>query len=154
MAFKLKSKTAKKVIDIGNLVAEYAELRERKGIIEDRLKQLADIIKDYSYKNGEKDSKGSYYCSNDDFTFGALARPKITIDTDGLIEYLKKAGYSEAYKKEINYVINEEVLNNLVKNGEIEEETLKGFATTEMRYAISLTKKEEMPEIEQSALRR
>lgn len=151
MAFKFKTK---KTIDIDSIVTEYAELRKKKGIIENRLEQLANTIKDYSYKNGEKDSKGSFYCSNDNYIFGAVAKSKITVDTEKLTNFLRKSGYSNAVKKEVNYFVDEDVLNDLVANGEIDEEDLKSFATTKINYAISLTEKEKMPQIEQSILRR
>lgn len=129
-------KISKKVLPIGKILEEYNTLRTQKKQIEERISVLSKEIKDYAMSNGSKDDKGSYYCSNDNFLFGATAKKKIIVDEEALKKYLKSRGFKDVIKKEVKEVIDEEILQNLVDCGDISDDDINSFTTVSISYSV------------------
>ena len=142
MLKSVKPKANKQPISL--LVSEYNILREQKKTIEDRMKVLANDIKNYALNKGEKDDKGSFYCENSDFLFGAVARKSVKIDEDKLIEYLKSNGYTSAINVKTVEEVNEGELQKLVNSGKIEDSDIDTFTKVTTSYSVCCQSKEEV----------
>lgn len=142
----------KQVVSIFSKVEEYNKLRSEKKIIEERMKILSQEIKNFSLKNGEKDSKGSFFCESEDYTFGAVAKKSVKFDTDNLVKFLKKKGLTDCYSAETVYSLNEKRIEENIECGLLTEDDIKKFTEVNTTYSVSCISKEEMPEIEQTTL--
>ena len=145
---------ALKVVNIEDYVSEYDKLRSEKKVIEERMKFLAQEIKDYSIANGEKDSKGSFYCENDSFTFGAMAKTSVKINADDFVKFLNKKGknFKDCYVAKTTYSINDDKVEEHINNGDLSKKEVESFVNVSTSYSVACLVKEEMPEIEQNKL--
>ena len=62
------------------LLDEYNQLNKKENIIKQRKKEISDLVKKYAKAEGNKDDKGSYYCEDTKYIYGALAKKSISID--------------------------------------------------------------------------
>lgn len=129
-------------------VVEYNKLREEAKLIKSRMDTLASEIKDYASANGTKDDKGSYYCENENFFFGKVAKKSVIIREEDAIEFFKSRGLMRAIET-VERIVEMEV-ENYLSDGTITIEDVESFTTTKVSYAIDVKKKEEMPVVEQS----
>ena len=88
----------KAVVDIDDLVVQYDKCRVEQKLLKTRMDDLAKQIKEYALSNGAKDDKGSCYCENDKFVFGATATKKVKLDEEAMIDLCKAKGLSECLK--------------------------------------------------------
>lgn len=146
----MKAKTKATVIQmpIGKLLEEYHSLREQKKTIEDRMKYLADQIKENAESTGVKDDKGSYYAENEQYVYGKQCKKSVSFDTDKALSYFKNHGFEECI--DTVEVINEEAVEGRINAGDISFEDLESITTTKVSYAIDIKKKEDMPVVEQT----
>ena len=146
MAFKIKQ-----VVSIFSKVREYSKLRSEKKVIDDRMKVLSQEIKEFSLKNGEKDSKGSFYCETEDFMFGAVAKKSIKFDTNNLVKFLKNKGLTDCYSAEVVYSLNEKRIEDCINLGLLTEDDIKKFTEVKTSYSVSCISKE-IPDVQQCSL--
>ena len=146
---KAKSKVAP-IIPVGTLLKEYNTLREQKKTLEDRMKYLADQIKSTAERVGVKDDKGSYYAEDEYFIYGKQAKKSVSFDKDKALQYLKDHELHDCI--DTVEVINENAVETHINSGDISFEALEDITVTKVTYAIDIKKKEEMPEIEETAI--
>lgn len=133
-------------------VTIYNRLRAEKKRIEEQLKKVSDRIKNYAKANGERDDKGSFYKNIDNFTFGAVAKKTVKVDTNALVAYLKQRGFDKAIKSEVVYSVNEALLEQYISEGRLTEEEVQQFADVNVSYSVFVSEKEEMPEVKQMSI--
>lgn len=147
MALK-KSAPAKPQINISATLREYAELRSRSKTISDRMKVLAESIKNYAMTSGNKDDKGSFYIEDPDFTSGALAKKTVGF-TDGAIQYLKDRKLTSAIASTVVESIDEAKFEELIADNKITTADLAEITETKTTYSVLVNKKEEMATVEE-----
>ena len=135
-------------LPIGTLLEEYYSLREQKKTIDDRMKFLADQIKENAERVGVKDDKGSYYAEDERYSYGKQCKKSVTFDTDKAMTYLKNHGYTDCI--DTVEVINENAVEERINAGDISYEDLEAITNTKVTYAIDIKKKEDMPVVEQT----
>ena len=136
---------------IESMVAEYNELRVREKTIAERKKVLSEAIKNFVKENGVKDSKGSFYAENNDFTYGAMCKKSIKFDTEKAVSFFESINHKEC----IEYVptVNEDAVEQLVADGVIDTDALETITKTTTTYSVDVrAKNEEMPEVEVSTI--
>lgn len=136
---------SKTQVSINEEVTLYNNLRADKKVIEGKMKELADSIKTYASNNGSKDSKGSYYCENDKFTFGSVAKKTVSFN-DKAISILKKKGLHEAIV--VTEMIDKDAVSKLVDNGELSYADMEEMTSVSVVYSVDIKVKEELPEVE------
>lgn len=142
-----------KVTDINKLVTEYVQCREQKKQLEERLKDMGTIIKQYALEHGTKDSKGSYYMKNDTYTFGMCNRKTVKVNVEKAIEFAEERGFDSMVVVEKK--IDEDVLNALVASQDISEQDLEIITEIKNTQSIYVGENEEedsdnMPEVQQT----
>lgn len=135
---------------INQAVQEYRELTERERLIKGRKKELADFIKTYAQKEGVQDDKGSYYCEDDNYTWGSQARKSVKLNFERARNYFISKGMWEDVV-EYEEKINEEKVSELLNNEKMTLEDLEAMTDVKVTYAIDVREKEkaeDMPEVE------
>lgn len=136
---------------IEGFVTEYSELSKRSKIIDERKKFLGEAIKNYVQSNGTKDDKGSFYCENNSFTYGAQCKKSISIDEDKAMDFLESKGFTECIRTVPK--VDEDALEKRVSCGDITPEEFESITKSKVTYAVSVKAKEtidEMPEVQQT----
>lgn len=148
---KAKSKVVEiPVPPIGVLLQEYSTLRDEKKKIDDRMKKLADLIKDNAEKTGVKDDKGSYYAEDENFVYGKQCKKSVSFNQERALQFFKNRGLVDCI--DTVEVINEGAVEEHINTGDISYEDLEDITDTKVSYAIDLKKKEEMTEVEQTSV--
>lgn len=137
-----------KTILIDSLVEQYDKFRSEKKIVETRLAELSNQIKEYAQKNGEKDDKGSFYCENASYSFGAQAATSVRLDSDSAIEFLESRGFTSCVKTKVVKELDEAKIDELLESGDISDEDFRRFIKVSTRYSVVVKKKEEVEEVE------
>lgn len=131
-------------------VLRYDQLRTQKNIIDKEMKSLAEEIKVYASTHGAKDSKGSYYVDDGgDFVYGQQAKTSLKLNADKTLEYAKSHGLDCIDKVE---VLNEEKFEQYISNGTVDVDTLESLTDKKTTYAVSVIRREDMPEVEEAAI--
>ena len=138
--------------DVQKMAEEYNSLSLQIKQLDEKKKELADKLKDCAEKLGVKDDKGSYYIDGENFVVGKVAKNSLNIDTDKGVEVLKEKGLTDCYKEVKTYKINESKVEEALNNGDLTDEEVDSFTSLNTTYMISVKEKEEMPEVEQSAV--
>lgn len=133
---------------IGKYVQEYDELSKKIKLLDERKKSLGDIIKSFASENGTKDDKGSFYCSNDYFTFGSQCKKSVSLNEEKAKELIKSKGFDECLKTVIT--VDEEALEKRCSTGDITPKELENITNVKTTYAVTVKAKEDMPEVEQT----
>lgn len=116
----------------------YNDLKAKIKLYESELKIISDEIKSYSNDYGTKDSNGSMFCKTDNYKFGISLRKKITLNKDKALDFLKEKQLTSAVK--MVEEVDEEVLEQLVVSGEIEQEEFNNLLDIKEIPALSITK--------------
>ena len=144
--------TKKSSCDIKALVRAYVKCRDQKKLLEERLKEMGAQIKEYALANGTKDSKGSYYLSDDQYTYGMQARKSIKLDPEKALTFCKKNKYTMCIRQREE--IDEDALSRLVADGTITEKDLTSISSEKVTQSIYVSEREEteeeMPEVQQT----
>lgn len=135
---------------VNEMVAEYEALRKQEKQIADRKKVLADAIKSYALTNGVKDDNGSFYSENPKFTFGAQCKKSVSFDEDKASKFFQSKGFNECIK--LVPKIDESAVNKRFSDGDITVEELEKITTTKSSYAVVVKPKEEVVEVQQTAI--
>lgn len=148
MALKLVDKSAA-TQSIDALVQQYVEYREQKKVIDERMKSIAQTLKDYAVKNGVEDANGSTYVETDKgYRFGNQAKMKIFFN-DSAIPFLKGKGFTDCI--EVKEVVDEKAVENRVSTGELSAEDLTEITTSKVTYAIDVKKLEVPQDVQEVA---
>lgn len=139
-----------KVDDINSAVSEYYALRERKKVIDARMKSLSERIKSYSQSHGATSDTGSYYCENDTYYFGSVSKKSVSLDQEKALQYLKSHGMEDAIKSV--EVVDEQVLEQYIADGSITAKDIESISSVKSTYSLDVKKKEEVPDIQQVPL--
>ena len=139
--------------DYAKLAEEYNEVSVQLKELDERKKHLANLLKDGAEKFGVKDDKGSYYCDTDDFIFGRVAKKSIKLNEERTTKYLKAHGFSHYIEEVVTYVINKAKVEEAVKCGDIPQKEFEKMCDVDVSYSVSVKKKEEMAEVEQTTLK-
>lgn len=136
------------IVPIAEQVKQYAALRQQAATIKTQMDKLATSIKEYASTNGTKDDKGSFYSETDTYTFGKQAKKSVKFDPETAIKFFKDNKMTEAI--DTVEVVNEAAVEKLIGEGKLSFEDLESITTTTTSYAIVVTAKEVMPEVEQA----
>jgi hypothetical protein len=139
-----------KVGSISALLQEYDTLREQKKVIDNRMKTLAEKIKEDAEKNGVKDDKGSYYAEDGHFVYGKQAKKSINFKLEEAIAFFKRKRWTDCIRT--IETVNEEKVTARIERGELKIKDLEEITTTNTTYAIDVKKKEEVPTVEESTV--
>lgn len=134
--------------NIGNLVSEYSELSGKIKMLDERKKTLGELIKNYAKENGSKDDKGSFYCTDDSFTYGAQCKKSVSLNEEKAKAFIQSKGFDECFKTVV--VIDEEALDRRVSTGDITPEELESIVDVKSTYAVTVKAIADMPEVEQT----
>lgn len=135
---------------INELVCQYAEMRDEKKVIEERMKTIADTLKEYALSNGVKDSNGSSYVEVGNYKIGNQAKTKVSFN-ESAIPYLKGKGFDDCI--EIKEIVNEKAVEERVNSGELTVEDLTEITTSKVTYAIDVKKLEvQSPDIAEAVM--
>lgn len=140
------------VKDLEKMASDYDSISEQIKVLTERKKQLSDKIKDGAEKLGVKDDKGSYYLDSDSYIMGKVASKSISLDQTRAVEFLKKKGLEKCVNSVVVETVNEEILEKAVSRGILSVSDVEQFTNTTVSYKVSVTKKEAMPEVEQTKL--
>ena len=127
------------------LVAEYASLREQESKIKSRKEQLAKDIKEYALAYGTKSNTGSCYCDSEKFTYGAQAKTSVSFNQEDAVKFLEDRGFDSAVKTLKQ--VDEDRVNDLVEQGKITIEDLRGITTSKTTYSIDVKVKKEVESV-------
>lgn len=130
-------------------VARYDQIRSQMKALSEEKDKLSKEIKEFAFKEGVKDSSGSYYCDNDEFVFGSVAKTVRKINQEKAIAFFKEMGYLRCIKKV--EVVNEAMVERYLDEGKLTVEDLEDITDSTTTYSVSVTRKEEMPEVEQTS---
>ena len=139
--------------DYAKLAEEYNDVSEQLKNLKERKEHLATLLKDGAEKFGVKDDKGSFYCDTDDFIFGRVAKKSIKLNEERTTKYLKAHGFSHYIEEVVTYVINKAKVEEAVKCGDIPQKDFESLCDVDTSYSVSVKKKEEMAEIEQTTFK-
>lgn len=139
------------ITDINVKVAQYNSVTETIKKLDKDKKVLATEIKDYAKANGVKDDKGSFYCENEQFIYGATAKKSISLNTEALIAFLKANNLADGVvvTKE---VLDEEALDRLIDSGAISADSIEAMTTVKTDYSVSIKKKDVAVEVQEVTL--
>ncbi len=149
----MAKKAEKPKVDISVLVAEYRELTKKESMIKKRKTELSALIKDYAQENGVKNDSGSFYCENENYTYGSMAKKSVTLDKVKAEVFFKAKNLWDRVIKTV-VTIDEDAVEKLVSEGEVTNEELESICEIKVSYAVDVKEKkreetvEEMPEIQ------
>ena len=139
----------KKVGSIDSILTEYDSLRYQKSLIESRMKELSDSIKEFAISEGIKDDTGSYSCDSSDFIFGATARKSVSVNNPVAVQYLKDHGLESHIT--VTESVSSDTLEKLVSDGDVPYSDLSSLTTVKSSYAVYV-KCKDMVSINESTL--
>lgn len=140
--------------DLISMAREYNEISEQMKVLEKKKKDLADKIKTNSEKFGTKDDKGSYYFESDEFITGKVSSKSFSLNQEKAKERLEELGLWDDLKKvTVTETVNEELLEQYVSEGKLDLEVVESFTNVKETFKVSVTKKEALPEVEQTVLK-
>lgn len=150
---KLKKKSMFDKGQFESLAREYNELSAQIKVLESRKKKLAELIKKGATSYGVKDDKGSSYLDLDGYIIGNVAKKSMSINQDEAIAMLEEKGLEECIEVVTVRQVNNDLLTNAVSKGKLSLNDIEKVTDVKISYAVSVTAKEEVPEIEQTTLK-
>lgn len=138
--------------DLFKLAKEYNAISSQIKALDTQKKSLADKIKELAKKFGTKDDKGSYFCGNEDFMCGNVAKHSVSLDMDKAVKLLQKKGLNDLIEEKIVQTVDEKKLEKAVMDGTITDEEFNSIMNDRVSYSVSVRKVDDMPEVEVSAL--
>lgn len=133
---------------------EYNDISKKMKLLDNTKKSLSERIKDILSKVGVKDANGSQYYETSNFILGRVARKKVTLNKDAVVAYLEKHNkvlLNKVLKVETVVNIDEDVLEEAVRNGEVPMEVFENeMCKIDVSYSVSVKEKEDISEVEVS----
>lgn len=137
---------------IENLVQEYNFISSQIKKLDERKKNLAGMIKNYAIQHGTKDDKGSYYCENDNFVYGVVAKFQ-TVQRKDIIPVLKEMGRDDCI--DVVEVVNVDKINKYHNEGVFtDDDVMRLFEVKTLTPSVSVKEKKELSEVEKRAASR
>ena len=140
--------------DYESMANEYSDLSAQIKALEVKKKELAEKLKQGAEEVGTKDDNGSFYIDGSNYIIGKIAKKSMSINSQKAIPVLKS---KKLYKDCVDVVtvesVNVDKLSMLVDLGKIKLSEVENFTDTKVTYAVSVTKKEELPEVELSTFK-
>ena len=140
-------KIRKKEENIDELVVQYDKLRMESKTIKTRMDELAKKIKEFALTNGVKDDKGSCYCENESFIFGATSTKKTKLDEESMVDICKKKGLSDCLK--VVTTLDYDALDKAISTGDITQEEIENNVKVTTTYAVLVKVKESVSDVEE-----
>ena len=160
MKLKAKKPTGKDSCKVKSLFNEndLAKLAEEYDTVSSKIKELSAIKKGLAEKLkagamsiGVQDDKGSYYAECGSFVIGKVAKKSIKLDQDKAVEFFRKRKMEEYIVRNVTYTVSEKDIEEQVATGAISEDDVMSFMSVNPpTYSVSVVRKEEMPEVQQS----
>ena len=136
--------------DIYMMAHEYSDLSKQIKELEARRKELSDKIKAGAENFGVKDDKGSFYCEDDQITFGKVAKKSFSINQEKAVEKLNSMGLGDVVDVVTVSTVNEDKLNEAVNGGRISLEDVETFTDVKVSYSVTVKEKDAVPVVEQT----
>ena len=154
MALKKKSKVTPIIskADVLKMAEDYNNISKQIKMLESKKKELSDKLKQGAESYGVQDDKGSYFCGNEDFMCGNVAKRSVSLDMDKAVKLLQKNGLNDLIEEKIVQTVDEKKLEKAVMDGTITDEEFNSIMNDRVSYSVSVRKVDDMPEVEVSAL--
>lgn len=146
----VSSKSSVPTAHYESLAEEYVSLREKAKAIKARMDVLSAQLKEHAESWGVPDETGSFYVKGKSLVWGKQSKKTITFDEDKALAFFKDNDMDDC----ITYVpsVNQEAVEARVSNGEITVEELENITNTKVSYAVSVTRLEDITQVEESRL--
>lgn len=131
-------------LSLDDALKEYNVLRDNKKVIEERMKVLADLIKEESEKKGVKDENGSFIYENSSFIGGKQAKKSVNFNKEKALKFFKDRNLTKAYKEVVTEEIVESEVEKYIASEKITLEDLESITTTKVTYSVLVKQKEEV----------
>lgn len=156
MALKKKSKVTSmfSTTDVQKLAEEYDNISKQMKELEAKKKELADKLKNCAEAMGVVDDKGSSYIDGDSYVIGRVAKRTVKINQEEGVAMLRNKGLLNCITEKTTYTVNEAEVEKAVAEETLTEEDVRSFTTINTTYSVSVKVKEDMPEVEVSAVAR
>ena len=156
MALKKKSKVTSmfSTTDVQKLAEEYDNISKQMKELEAKKKELADKLKNCAEAMGVVDDKGSSYIDGDSYVIGRVAKHTVKINQEEGVAMLRNKGLLNCITEKTTYTVNEAEVEKAVAEETLTEEDVRSFTTINTTYSVSVKVKEDMPEVEVSAVAR
>lgn len=156
MALKKKSKVTSmfSTTDVQKLAEEYDNISKQMKELEAKKKELADKLKNCAEAMGVADDKGSSYIDGDSYVIGRVAKRTVKINQEEGVAMLRNKGLLNCITEKTTYTVNEAEVEKAVAEEILTEEDVRSFTTINTSYSVSVKAKEDMPEVEVSAVAR
>ena len=156
MALKKKSKITSmfSTTDVQKLAEEYDNISKQMKELEAKKKELADKLKNCAEAMGVVDDKGSSYIDGDSYVIGRVAKRTVKINQEEGVAMLRNKGLLNCITEKTTYTVNEAEVEKAVAEETLTEEDVRSFTTINTTYSVSVKAKEDMPEVEVSAVAR
>ena len=156
MALKRKSNVVSMFnqTDAEELAKEYNDLSIKIKELEKRKKELSEKLKKCASQLGVTDDKGSSYIDGEYFVIGQVAKHSVKINQEEGVAMLRNKGLLNCITEKTTYTVNEAEVEKAVAEETLTEEDVRSFTTINTSYSVSVKAKEDMPEVEVSAVAR
>ena len=156
MALKKKSKITSmfSTTDVQKLAEEYDNISKQMKELEAKKKELSDKLKNCAESMGVVDDKGSSYIDGDSYVIGRVAKRTVKINQEEGVAMLRNKGLLNCITEKTTYTVNEAEVEKAVAEEILTEEDVRSFTTINTSYSVSVKAKEDMPEVEVSAVAR
>ena len=156
MALKKKSKVTSmfSTTDVQKLAEEYDNISKQMKELEAKKKELADKLKNCAEAMGVVDDKGSSYIDGDSYVIGRVAKRTVKINQEEGVAMLRNKGLLNCITEKTTYTVNEAEVEKAGAEETLTEEDVRSFTTINTTYSVSVKVKEDMPEVEVSAVAR
>lgn len=152
MNTKLKSVASPK--DLERMAREYSEISEQIKVLDKKKKELADKIKADTERFGTKDDKGSFYYESESFITGRVSKKSFSLNQEKAKETLEEMGlWDELKKVVVTETVDEALLEKYVSEGKLDLDVVESFTNVKESFSVSVTKKEEIPQVQQTTLK-
>lgn len=147
--FPKKATTTPQMME--QMAEEYDEVSGKVKLLTATKNALSDKIKIGAEELGVKNDKGSFYFETSGYVCGKEAKKSVSLDHDKAIEYLKSKGLANGVVSVVTQeVLDEDAFESLVKSGDISQKDFESLCNIKVTYSVSVKKKEEMPEVQQT----
>ena len=135
---------------VGTLIATYASFQAMGNLVNlsDQMTQIDSRL------NLVVDDKGSSYIDGDSYVIGRVAKRTVKINQEEGVAMLRNKGLLNCITEKTTYTVNEEEVEKAVAEEILTEEDVRSFTTINTSYSVSVKAKEDMPEVEVSAVAR
>ena len=140
--------------DAEELAKEYNDLSVKIKELEKRKKELSEKLKKCASQLGVTDDKGSSYIDGEYFVIGQVAKHSVKINQEEGVAMLRNKGLLNCITEKTTYTVNEAEVEKAVAEEILTEEDVRSFTTINTSYKVSVKAKEDMPEVEVSAVAR